>query len=1005
MNIIHQTSCGYSFEKDFVPAFVYDKIKNEFLFESWFCGLTTKHRTIFMQILMTVLIASCIMGIFMPAKACAQEPEQKTVRVGWYDSTYNTVDEYGRRSGYAYEYQLKLSAYNGWNYEYVTGSWADLLQMLENGEIDLMSDVSYTPAREEKMLFPALPMGTEDYYLFTAPDNKQISQKDLSTINGKRVGVNKNSIQADFYKEWAEENEVRADLIEVSCTEEESLKMLENGELDAYVTVDSFVDASRAMPICKIGSSDFYFAVSKKRPDLLDDLNSGLNSIQDENPYYNQQMYEKYIRRAGANSFLSSDEAEWLTSHGTIRVGYQDEYLALCAQDKETGDLTGLLKDYLVLASDCMPNVHLGFEAIAYPTAEDAMDAMKNGEVDCVFPANLSGYEAEQHGMVMTPPILDTEMYAVVRIKDPNIFTRTGQVIVAVNEGNTNYDAFLAEHFPTWKKVYYTDSKECLKAVATGYTDCLIISNYRYNNISRLCDRYHLTTFAIGVEMDYCFAVEEGNTALYSILAKTTGLIPDSYINAALSHYITEDAKLTLTDILMDNIILVLIIGVLIILVFLALLLLNIRAVKRAKRLIHATETDELTSLYNRDFFFQYANRMYLEHPDTPMDAIVLNIEQFHSINAIHGRESGDQILSALGAEILALTVELGAIAGRFEADRFDIYCKQQKEYHTVFDRLQKKLDEVAPNANIRLRMGVMPWRAGLEPVQLFDRARTACNMARGHYKEHLIIYDEKVSEQESYEQRLVNDLRHALDASEFEVYYQPKYDIQAEPPKLVSAEALVRWNHSEMGLIPPGDFIPLFEKNGQINLLDKFVWSEVAKQIASWRKKYGVMIPVSVNLSRVDVFDPELESTLEQILTSNDLDHAAFKLEVTESAYTENADQVIQVVRDLRDKGFEVEMDDFGTGYSSLNMLSSMPIDVLKMDREFIKDIENNEKDRQLVALIIGIAKNLKVYVIAEGVETETQLNLLKKLGCMLVQGYYFSRPLPAAEFEKRFL
>ena len=163
--------------------------------------------------------------------------------------------------------------------------------------------------------------------------------------------------------------------------------------------------------------------------------------------------------------------------------------------------------------------------------------------------------------------------------------------------------------------------------------------------------------------------------------------------------------------------------------------------------------------------------------------------------------------------------------------------------------------------------------------------------------------------------------------------------------------------------------------------------------------------IPISVNLSRVDVFDPKLEETLDSIISENGLEHDALKLEVTESAYTENADQVIRVVEHLHKKGYTVEMDDFGTGYSSLSMLSAMPIDVLKMDRTFIQNIENDEKDVQLVALILGIAKNLKIPVIAEGVETESQLQLLKKLGCVLVQGFYFSGPLHPSEFEAKFL
>ncbi|MGX8720315.1 MAG: putative bifunctional diguanylate cyclase/phosphodiesterase, partial [Eubacteriales bacterium] len=330
---------------------------------------------------------------------------------------------------------------------------------------------------------------------------------------------------------------------------------------------------------------------------------------------------------------------------------------------------------------------------------------------------------------------------------------------------------------------------------------------------------------------------------------------------------------------------------------------------------------------------------------------------------------------------------------------------RRLENYRGVYKRLQQVLTDLAPNANIRIRMGVMPWQEKVEPVQLFDRARIACGMARGHYKDRLVVFDDQVREREIYEQRLLNDLSRALDEYQFEVYYQPKFDIQAEPPRLASAEALVRWRHPELGMIPPDEFIPLFEKNGQISLVDRYVWSEAARQVVRWREQYGITIPVSVNLSRVDVFDPKLEKTLDEILQVNQLDHDSLKLEVTESAYTENADQVIRVVESLRKKGYTVEMDDFGTGYSSLNMLSAMPIDVLKMDRAFVRNIEHSEKDIQLVALILDIARNLKVPVIAEGVETGKQVELLKELGCGLVQGYFFSRPLHASEFETKYV
>ena len=257
----------------------------------------------------------------------------------------------------------------------------------------------------------------------------------------------------------------------------------------------------------------------------------------------------------------------------------------------------------------------------------------------------------------------------------------------------------------------------------------------------------------------------------------------------------------------------------------------------------------------------------------------------------------------------------------------------------------------------------------------------------------------------ESLDQRLMNDLGRGIQERQFKVYYQPKYDIQCDPPKLSSAEALIRWQHPDLGLIRPDDFILLFERTGQISEIDKYVWREAARQIADWRDRYGVTLPVSVNLSRVDAFDPTLESTLDGIVEQYQLDRKYLNLEVTESAYTENAEQLCAIIHRLREKGYAIEMDDFGSGYSSLNMLSSMPIDVLKMDRAFIQNIEHSEKDVRLVELILDIARNLKVPVIAEGVETPGQMAMLKEAGCALVQGFYFSRPLPAEEFEAKFI
>ncbi len=930
----------------------------------------------------------------------------RIIRVGWYESPFNKTDASGRRSGFAYQYQQKIAAYTGWKYEYVEANWTDLLEMLKDGRIDLMSDVAYTEERAKDMLYSAEPMGSEDYFIFVAPGNTEIKSTDYSTFSGKKIGVAKDSIQVGFYNEWAEKNGVNAELVELTGTEFENIEALGSGRIDMYVSTDTFSDPERTVPICKIGSSDFFFAVNKNDSEILAELNTAMNRIQSENPYFYQQLYAKYISTSGAGVYLSTEEKEWLDAHKKIRVGYQDNYLSFCAKDPKTGELTGALKDYLEMASDCLVNAHIDFEAFVYPTASDALEAIKNGDIDCMFPANLTDYDGETQGFFMTPPLMRTDMSAVVSKSKYQGFMKRNNITVAVNIGNPNYDLFLQEHFPDWRAIYFKNTPECLKAISEGRADCLLISSYRFNNIAKLCEKYDLVTVSTGVEMDYCFATDRKDAILYSILTKVTNAVPTSSVNASLSYYYTEDAKTGALNFFASHLSAIASLAFVILLAVIFLLLYNARMKKEAKsrlKLIEATQTDKLTGLYTKAFFYEYANRMYLEKQDEPMDAIVVDINAFHTVNAINGYSFGDKVLKALASEISDFLSENGGMAGHSEADHFAILCSHSDDYEALYNRLQKKIEPLSANSEIRLRMGVRPWQKGIPPLHLIEQALAACNIARKKFKHHLVIFDDDMLKQEDRKMRIVNDFQRAVKEHEFEVYYQPKYNIQAETPKLCGAEALVRWRHPDFGFLTPGEFIPLLEENGTTEAIDVYVWKEAARQTAAWQKKYGRLIPVSINLSRIDIFDPTIEDTLDGILEDNGLDHNAVRLEITESAYCENTEGILSVIKSLHKKGYMIEMDDFGTGYSSLNMLYSMPIDVLKMDRAFVRNIEHNGKKLHFLEMILDIADKLNLPVIAEGVETKTQYEILKKAGCTFAQGFYFHKPLTAYEFETR--
>ena len=419
--------------------------------------------------------------------------------------------------------------------------------------------------------------------------------------------------------------------------------------------------------------------------------------------------------------------------------------------------------------------------------------------------------------------------------------------------------------------------------------------------------------------------------------------------------------------------------------------------------IIRATERDSLTGLYNREFFYRYAEQLERMYPGERMEAIVLDIDRFHMINERYGKAYGDEVLRHIADRLRLLLRGRPGIASRPEGDVFFVYTAEIPDHAAFLERLTEGLPENRDAAGrIRLRMGVYLCEdASLEMARRFDRAKSAADTVRGSFVKTIAVYDSALHESELFSGQLLEGFHEALREKQFRVFYQPKFDIRPEIPVLVSAEALVRWEHPTLGLIGPVSFIPLFEKNGLILELDRHVWREAAARIRDWKDRLGFSVPVSVNVSRVDIYDPGLADFLSGLTEEYGLKPEELLLEITESAYTEDTEQLVSAVRGLRERGFRIEMDDFGTGYSSLNMISTLPIDALKLDIQFIRNAFRGKRDTRMLEVILEIAEYLSVPVIAEGVETEEQLSVLRAMGCNMVQGFYFSRPVPPEEYE----
>ena len=421
------------------------------------------------------------------------------------------------------------------------------------------------------------------------------------------------------------------------------------------------------------------------------------------------------------------------------------------------------------------------------------------------------------------------------------------------------------------------------------------------------------------------------------------------------------------------------------------------------KDIIQSTERDPLTSLFNREFFYRYVEQYDLHNPNANMDALSLDINHFHMINELYGWDFGDEVLSRIGNKVREMMAESGGIAGRIDADMFLVYFPSGADYEKLQEELCKDLLAGKKSNKVKLRLGVYPNVDRTVKIERrFDRAKQAADTIRDSYTRFVAYYDASLLQKELRNERLIESLDTAIAEHQFRIYYQPKYDITEEEPRLRSAEALIRWQHPEFGMVSPGVFIPLFEEKGLIQKVDRFVWEEAARQMAAWKDKYGIEIPVSVNVSRIDVYAPDFVDNFKALVARYGLRPENYFLEITESAYTEDSEQLLGVVERVRAEGFPVEMDDFGSGYSSLNMISTLPIDALKMDMNFIRNMHTRgSKNNRIIELMIDIAHYLGVPVVAEGVETREQVELLRHMGCNIVQGYYFSKPVTPEEFE----
>ena len=632
-----------------------------------------------------ILLCLVLYITVLPLSVSAEEAKNRTVRVGWYEGTYNTTGPDGKKRGYSYEYQQAVAAHTGWKYEYVEGSWAELMNMLKSGEIDLMGGISYTEERSTSMLFSELPMGEDKYYLYVNPSDTDISASDLTTLNGKRIGVLPDTLSARRFCEWEKSHGVDTQQVDISSTDDARQK-LHNQEIDGFVLNESPQwERDNISPALLIGGSYNYFAVSKKCPDLKEELDQAMRKIEKENPFYKEDLYKRYLS-ANPIETLTDEEQNWLEQHGAVRIGYLKNDVGISLVDAESEEPVGILNDYISLASNCMGEKSIEFQTTGFDSQEEELQALKDNRIDMIFHMNQNPYEAEQNDIILSNTVFEVNVAVLTGVEK---FDENGENTVAVGRNNLLGKWYISFHYPFWRIKEYDSYAEVKKAVHSGEADCFVAK--AGESLKTLEDSKMHGVF-LTKSGDSCFAVTRENTTLMNILNKTIQTLPASRLSSLFSVYENRPGKVTLAEYIKDNLRVVSIGFVsvtLIIILIIGYLMIEARKAQIQAEKVNAAKSDFLFNMSHdirtpMNALLGYSELMKRELTDPKLLDYQEKMEQ-----------SGNLLLSIINNVLDMARIE----SGKVELD--EDYVQIRDIYHGVYKIFQAE----AEKKGIRLEM------------------------------------------------------------------------------------------------------------------------------------------------------------------------------------------------------------------------------------------------------------------------------------------------------------
>lgn len=901
------------------------------------------------------------------------------------------INENGEPHGYMFEYFNQIALRAQWDLEFIPMTWTEALSSLQTGEIDFSGMIPKVSYLQETLYYSKNHTGVSDSSIFIRSDDDRFFYNDPITINKKTIGLIRGGLIEQELDDYCKKNGITINK-KYYFANKDILRALANKEIDAGANV-TYQNEPNTKIIHHFESEHLYICTSKKNTELINELEEAYENLLLFHPDYNSLLHSYYfVGDSQKQIVLTRKEQEFINNNPSINAVYREYWTPIEFKNKND-EFDGAARKVFDKISQI---TGLSFNFIPVKTKSEAIEALQNGKalIDTAFDNSLQA--AEMYQINVTKPYYTIPME---KISNPKVKNN----ISAFTYGSINPEN-LNKLASTTNIMLKETNKECLEAVRKGEAEHLYLNttirkylfqtgNYKNLDISFQDDSK--TVIYVGVS-------NSAPIELYTIIEKALLSILPSEISGYFDSASRMSPPLTFSLFIKKYTVYFILIMLLSITVIMGVVIYTFLEHQKTQRALYF---DSNTEIWNSSKFEHEITKKLKEEKDRYV-LLNMNISRFRFLNDTFGREKGNEVLKLFAKTLKTDLIQKDENYGSLWADYFVVFLKFTTE-DEIRIRFEKFVQAFQLNAEkvcsfrFVIKSGAVIAETNIEKFSsLLERANHAVNTISDPFESQLVFFTPDMSK-EIEELKLVDqNMIQAFKNQEFQPYYQPKYDINTN--KICGAEALVRWIHPEKGIIPPIFFLPYFERCGFITELDYYVFEKTCQNLRRWMDQGIKVVPISCNFSRLHAKDDLFPEKIQVIADMYNIPHHFLEIEITESVAMEKMEVVLRHFKKFKEMGFIISIDDFGSGYSSLTLLEQMNIDVIKMDKSFLQANYSSAREYEILISLIQLAQKLGLTVICEGIETSRHVKLLHEAGCFYAQGFYFSKPLPLAEFEK---